>query len=155
MDHTQTQGSTIGKKDMSRFLFWLIALMPALSIILAPFLPQSSSVGGGFFSDVLLIYVVPSVLVPLFVAFAITLVFPVVADKHSALLFAIPAFIIHLYIYSIQPFLDPRIVDPHDFWEDFGFNLLWTVVVFFPLGILSFAGTAFFGRLGSRIRKGE
>ncbi len=158
MNDAQAQMLSSGQRRVPRFLFWSIAMIPALSLILVRFVPKLSQLVIGSSSRSveeisLWEFLLPPILIPLLVAFVINLVSPVVADTNGAFRFAMPVFIAHLYFYSIQPFFDPGIVNPNDFWEDFGFEMIWTITVSFPVAILLFVCTALFSRFGSHIRK--
>ncbi|MCK4823941.1 hypothetical protein KA005_49765, partial [bacterium] len=158
---TKAQLPAARKRILPGFHFWLITTVPAFSLVIVRyvtrfvplgFVSEAFLIGDRFYLDLLLVYVIPSVLIPLLVAFAITLIYPVVFDMPDALLFAIPVFIVHLIFYSIPTFFNPYIFNS---WRSFRLHLIRNVELYFLLGILLFAGTALFSRLGSRIRKGR
>ena len=164
MNDAQIEIDTANQTSLPRALFWLMSLAPALSFLFIPFSPVlSQAIGQSFsplagkssFIQLLSFFIIPSVLAPMLVAFVITFIFPMVVNRRDAILFAIPAFIAHLYIYSIWPFFDPRVIESSNFWGGFGFQLRWTLTIFIPLGILAFLGTALFSRLGSRVKSGQ
>ena len=158
---TKAQLPAARKRIVPRFQFWLIAAVPAFSLVIdhyvtrfvpLGFVSEAFIIGDRFYLDILLVYVIPSVLIPLLVAFAITLVYPVVFDMVNALLFAIPVFIVHLIFYSIPIFFNSYTFYS---WRAFRLHLIRNIELYFLLGILLFASTALFSRLGSRIRKGR
>ena len=158
---TIDQTPAAGKKDEQRFRFWLIAMVPAFSLVIVRyviryvplgFVLEAFNIGDRFYLDLLLVYVIPSVLIPSLVAIAITLLYPVVVDMPNALKFALPVFILHLIFYSIPTCYNPNISFT---WRSFRQQLIFTTEMYFSLGILLFSCTALFSRLGTRLGKGR
>ena len=158
---TKSQIPAARKMDKQRLRFWLIAMVPAFSLVIVysthRFVPLFTSggflIGKQFYYDFLMVYIIPSALIPSMVAFAINLVYPVVVDMPKALKFAIPVFVVHLIFYFIRPFFDLRYVFYS--WSSFRHHLIWNAKSYLSLSILLFACTALFSRLGTHLIKGR
>jgi histidine triad (HIT) family protein len=143
------------KMDEQRILFWRIAMIPAFSLMIVysthAFLPQLTSAafisGKQFYSDVLLVYIIPTTLLPSLVAFTIALFYPVVNDMPNALKFALPVFIVHLIIYFIYPFTEIRYYT----LSNIRHHLIFTTEFYLFQSILLFACAALLSRLGTHL----
>ena len=140
MDNLRSRQSTPRGRVVSTFAFWLIALIPAISIVISysyfylP-LPYSSFPPGliSFFIS----YLIPQVIVSALVGFLVNLIIPVAIDKRKALLFAIPVSIVYFYFY-LTLFFWVVIQDTlHTFNPQGGaFQDIQNGILFFPVEIL-------------------
>jgi hypothetical protein len=147
LDKKQAGLATSEGKNESIFLFWVMALIPAICVAIAYLywwllLPYNLNI------------LIKGVLVPAFISFVVNLAIPVARDRKKALLFAIPTFITHLFSYSFPLFWSGIMayISPGDI-QGGGAEIIRLGILLFLLEILILAMIAFCAWLGTRLKR--
>ncbi|MGA7192777.1 MAG: hypothetical protein WBW94_04035 [Anaerolineales bacterium] len=150
MNINQPQVLMNKEKILSIFVFWGIALIPAICVAISYLhwfllLPYNLDI------------LVKGLFVPVLAAFVANLVIPVAFNKQKALLFAIPTFILHLYFYSLPLFWMGIMPSLFPGGDDLSSStpLIFFGILLFPLEILVLIITAFSGWFGTQFRSSK
>lgn len=101
--------------------------------------------------DSWIVYLMVSFLVVFVLVFVINMFLPIANNRAMAIKVALPTVLIFIYVIVIRPFFTS--ISPSNWLEDIGFQIIWACIFGPPIEFLLLIGVAYFGWLGTRMKK--
>jgi len=157
--------STQPTSKPSTLMFWLIAAIPAMGLLITQNLTslyqtlfdQSMKLPLPLWLKLELPDVIIGFFIPVVISFAVNLIIPVATNKLSAVLFSLPVYLIHIYSYAISGWILPGLASvafPGD-TPGAGFQEIMNGFVSIQISSLLVLFVAFAVWIAARIRRKE